>query len=359
MTPAPQTLAVAAVLLVSMATYALFAGADFGGGIWDLLAGDSRRGARPRAMIDESVTPVWEANHVWLIFALVLLWTAFPAAFAAVMTTLFVPLSLSLLGIVLRGVGFAFRHQVEGLRSKQLFGVVFAGSSLLTPFFLGTIIGAVATGRVRLGTGAGGEFSAWTTTTALLTGSLFLATCAYIAATYLVGDAQRRNDSEMVNYFRRRAIAAGIVTGALTTVTLFELSTSGPYVFHRLIGPALPLVALSLAAGTTALALLVAGRTRGLRPVATIAVASVVAGWAWGQYPWLLPTSLDLQAGSAPSATLLAELATVGLAVAFVGPGFAILYWLQQHDVLKETDTEGDLRRQLAASSAAQGEQAN
>ena len=145
MSPSPEAIAVAVILVVVMAAYALFGGADFGGGIWDLLAGSTERGAVPRHLIEESITPVWEANHVWLVFILVLLWTAFPPAFAAIMTALFVPLSLSLLGIVLRGVGFAFRHTAQRLRMQQLTGATFAASSLITPFFMGTVVGAVAT----------------------------------------------------------------------------------------------------------------------------------------------------------------------------------------------------------------------
>ena len=120
MNPSAETIAVAAILFVVLAAYALFGGADFGGGIWDLLAGGAERGKAPRELIDEAITPVWEANHVWLVFILVLAWTAFPPAFAAIMTALFVPLALSLLGIVLRGVGFAFRHTAEQLHMLRL-----------------------------------------------------------------------------------------------------------------------------------------------------------------------------------------------------------------------------------------------
>ena len=174
MNPSADTVAVAAILFVVIAAYALVGGADFGGGIWDLLAGGAERGAAPRELIDESITPVWEANHVWLVFVLVLLWTAFPPAFAAIMTALFVPLSLSLLGLVLRGVGFAFRHTAERLPMQRLTGAVFASASLITPFFMGTVVGAVATGQVPVHP-AGNILAAWTSTTAILTGFLFVA----------------------------------------------------------------------------------------------------------------------------------------------------------------------------------------
>ena len=335
MSPPPELIAVAVVLLAVIAAYALFSGADFGGGIWDLLAGGARHGAVPRAAIDASVTPVWEGNHVWIIFGLVIMWTAFPPAFAAIMTALFTPLALSLLGIFLRGVGFAFRHEAERLNMQRLNGALFAASSLMAPFFLGTVIGAVATGAVPAAP-SGQVLSAWTSPTALVTGALFVATCAYIAAIYLVADSERRKQPEMVRYFSYRAIAAGVLSGVLAAVNLLLMRTSSPYIFDRLVGPALPLVVVSVVAGIAALVLVVLRRIQSMRIAAGLAVAAVVAGWGWAQYPWLLPGSLTLQAGSAPSATLWAELAVAGLAVLFVLPAFAWLYWLQQHGRLQE-----------------------
>ena len=347
MTPSPETLAVAAALLATMAAYALFAGADFGGGIWDLLAGGPHRGERPRDAIDESVTPVWEGNQVWIVLGLVFLWTAFPSAFASVMTTLYVPLSLSLLGIVLRGVGFAFRHEAERLPMKSLSGALFAASSLLAPFFLGTAVGAVATGQVHTAR-AGNELGAWTTPTALMTGGLFVAACAYIGAVYLVGDSSRRGDAEMVRYFSRRAVAAGLVTGALAAATFALLHWSAPYLFGRLTGVALPLVIVSVVSGLAALVVIVLRRPWALRILAGLAVATVVGGWGWAQYPYLLPTSLTLSAGSAPRASLLAELAVIGLAALLVVPSFVYLYWLQQHGRLQETASSEELRAAVA-----------
>jgi cytochrome d ubiquinol oxidase subunit II len=346
--PPPELIAVAVVLLAVIAAYALFSGADFGGGIWDLLAGGARRGAVPRAAIDASVTPVWEGNHVWIIFGLVIMWTAFPPAFAAIMTALFTPLALSLLGIFLRGVGFAFRHEAERLNMQRLNGALFAASSLMAPFFLGTVIGAVATGAVPAAP-FGQVLSAWTSPTALVTGALFVATCAYIAAIYLVADSERRKQPEMVRYFSHRAIAAGVLSGVLAAVNLLLMRTSSPYIFDRLIGPALPLVVVSVVAGIAALVLVVLRRVQLMRIAAGLAVAAVVAGWGWAQYPWLLPGSLTLQAGSAPSAALWAELAVTGLAVLFVLPAFAWLYWLQQHGRLQETTD--DVRLAAAAAS--------
>ncbi len=286
MSPSADTIAVAVILFVVIAAYALFGGADFGGGIWDLLAGGAARGAAPRELIDESITPVWEANHVWLIFILVLLWTAFPPAFAAIMTALFVPLSLSLLGIVLRGVGFAFRHTAQRLPMQRLTGAVFASASLITPFFMGTVVGAVATGRVPVHP-TGNILAAWTSTTAILTGFLFVAACAYISAVFLVPEALQRGHQDLERYFSLRATAAGVVTGALAGGTFAELSVSTPYVYHRLTGIALPLVAISIVAGIAVPGMLWLRwhHPLFLRATAAIAVATVVFGLGTGPVP--------------------------------------------------------------------------
>ena len=217
--------AVGGILLASVTLYAVLGGADFGGGLWDLLAGGDRRGRAPRALIEESITPVWEANHVWLIFDLVIFWTAFPHAFAAVMTTAALPLWLAVAGIVLRGAGFAFREELSRLPQRRAAGATFAFSSLLTPFFMGTVVGAIASGQIPANAGHA-SLSAWTSATSLLTGLLFVGTCSYIAAVFLVGEAAHRGDRSLQHYFTRRAQAAAIVTGALSLATLAELHIS-------------------------------------------------------------------------------------------------------------------------------------
>jgi cytochrome bd ubiquinol oxidase subunit II len=359
MNPSPEAIAVAAILVVVISAYALFGGADFGGGIWDLLAGGPERGAVPRELIDESITPVWEANHVWLVFILVLLWTAFPPAFAAIFTALFVPLALSLLGIVLRGVGFAFRHTAQRLRMQQLSGAAFAASSLITPFFMGTVVGAVATGQVPVRP-AGNVPAAWTSPTAILTGFLFVAACAYVSAVFLVLEARQRGHEELRRYFSLRATAAGVLTGALAGGTFTELSASAPHLFAGLTGRALPLVAISIAAGIAVLGMLWVRWHHALflRVTAAIAVATVVWGWGLAQYPYLLPTSLSLAAGSAPTASLVAEFVVAGLAVLLVAPGFALLYVLQQRRMLAAAQTDADLRLAAQPPQALPGQPA-
>ena len=223
--------AVAAILTLGVTAYAVFAGADFGAGMWDLLARGTR-GDRARAQIDSSIAPVWEANHVWLIFVLVVAWTAFPPAFSAVMTTLYIPLALAALGIVLRGSGFAFRHALPGPLhdpATRVFGV----SSVLTPFFMGTVVGAIASGEVPAD-GDGDPTSSWTGLLPLLTGAMFVAAAAYLAAVFLVRDAGASGDEELQRYFARRALAAAVVAGAAALAGIFALHADAEFVYDGL-----------------------------------------------------------------------------------------------------------------------------
>ena len=202
--------AVAAVLWVGVTLYAVFGGADFGAGFWALVSGGGERGERARHLIDRAIGPVWEANHVWLIFILVVLWTGFSAAFEAVMSTLFIPLCLAALGIVLRGAGFAFHESADRLGARRFSEHLFAASSVITPFFMGTVVGAVASGRVPVGNAAGDPVSSWLNPVSVMVGVLFVATGAYLAAVFLVSDARRTNDDDLESYFRARAMAAAL-----------------------------------------------------------------------------------------------------------------------------------------------------
>jgi cytochrome d ubiquinol oxidase subunit II len=328
---------VAAVLLLVITAYAALAGADFGGGVWDLLAGSAAAGAAPRRRIDRSIGPVWESNHVWLIIALVLLWTGFPIAFAWIFTTLFVPLSVAALGIVLRGAGFAFRSQVETLRWQRVSGGIFALASVATPFFLGTAIGAIVTGRVH---GAEGDpVSSWVNPTSLLTGALFVATSAYLAAVYLATDSERAGEPGLRRYFTRRALAAAVVTGLLAAITMAVLHTTAARVFSILTtGRALPLVVISVLAGAAVLVLLALDQTRLIRVLAALAVTAVIWGWALAQYPLLLPPRLTIHAAAAPAGAGVAELVVVAIIVVLVGPSFVLLFSLAHRGTLGEPD---------------------
>jgi cytochrome d ubiquinol oxidase subunit II len=334
--------ACAAILWVGATFYAIFGGADFGGGFWDLVAGGAERGERPRATIQRSLTPVWEANHVWLIFILVVLWTAFPPAFSAVMTTLYVPLFLAAIGIVLRGSGFAFRKSIEGLAGRRAAGAAFAVSSLLTPFFMGAVVGAVAAGNVPAA-GDGDPFSSWLQPLPLLTGALFVASGAYLAAVFLIGDARRAGETEMQRYFARRALAAAALAGVAAALGLVELHAETRHVFDRLVDEGLPLVVPSALCGLGALAVLattlraaVPSRPWLLRPLAAGAVVAVIWGWGVAQFPYLLPTSLKIDQAAAPPDTLAIVIVVFLAAAVLVLPALGLLYWLSQRELLGE-----------------------
>ena len=324
----------AGILWTGATLYALFGGADFGAGFWDLIAGDAERGKRPRALIQRSLTPVWEANHVWLIFILVVLWTAFPEAFGAVMSTLYVPLALAAFGIVLRGAGFAFRKPIHSLPVQRAMGATFALSSVLTPFFMGTVVGAIAAGNVP--PGGGDAFSSWLRPLPLLVGAMFVASGAYLAAVFLVGDARRPGAEDLERYFVRRALAAALVAGALAAAGLLALHSEARYVFDRLTDQGLPLVILSVACGIVLLGVLWRGGRRPLRPLAGGAVAAVIWGWGVAQFPYLLPTSLKITESAAPPDTLGAVIVVFIAAAVLVLPALGLLFWLSQRQLLGE-----------------------
>jgi cytochrome bd ubiquinol oxidase subunit II len=332
--------AVAVVLFVAVTAYAVFGGADFGAGFWDLVAGGAARGARPRALVDHAVGPVWEANHVWLVFALVVLWTAFPEAFASITLTVFVPLTLVALGIVLRGASFAFRKSLFRTSERRVLGAIFAFSSVLVPYCMGAVAGAIASGRVPPGGEAGDPWSSWVNPTSIVGGLLAVTVCAYLAAVYLIWDARRLADDLIVEYFRRRAIVTAIVAAVVALVGVFVLRSDSRYVFDGLTSRALPLVVLSVICGSGSLLLLLRQSPRGARPLAAGAVASII--WAWGvaQWPYILPTSLKVSAAAAPSATLAAVLVVFGVAAVVIVPSLAMLYVLDQRSLLPEEGVE-------------------
>lgn len=331
---------VAVVLLLAIAAYAAFGGADFGAGFWDLTAGGAERGAAPRAVVERSIGPVWEANHVWLIFVLVVTWTAFPEAYASIWLTMFVPLTIAAVGIVLRGASFAFRKAVVGTGVRRVFGGAFALSSVLVPFCFGAVAGGIAAGKVPAGGRAGDPVGSWLNPVSITVGVLAVALAAYLAAVYLVRDARHGDDPAMVGYFRRRAVGAAVVAGAVAGVGLVVVDTGAHPVFAGLTTRALPLVLVGTACAVAALVLLVRDVTRGARVLAVLAVTSVIAAWGVAQWPDLLPGALTVADAAAPDGTLLALVAAVGLGLLLVAPSFVLLYTLAQRRLLPEEGVE-------------------
>jgi cytochrome d ubiquinol oxidase subunit II len=324
--------AVLGVMFLGVTAYALFGGADFGAGIWDLLAGGTRRGAAQRRLIEHSIGPVWEANHVWLIFVLVVLWTAFPVGFASIASTLYLPLTLAAFGMIARGSAFAFRHSVSGLPLQRALGAAFAFSSVVTPFFLGTVAGAVASGRVPPGIARGDIITSWLNPVSVLGGVLAVGTCAYLAAVYLCADAARAGDANLTAQFRRRALITALVTGPIALGGIAVLSNGAPRLFDGLTGRGLPMVVLSAAAGLASIGLVARRRYGYARVAAALAVAAILWGWALAQYPYLLTPDLTIGEAAGGRATLIALLTCLIAGAALLVPCLWFLYWLFQSD---------------------------
>jgi cytochrome d ubiquinol oxidase subunit II len=311
-----------AAILVSLVLYALLGGADFGGGIWDLLASGPRR-AEQRALVEEAIGPIWEANHVWLILVVVVLFTAFPRAFAAISIALFVPLTLLLLGIVMRGAAFTFRAYGVPGRTQERWGLVFSVSSVLAPLVLGVVVGALASGRLRL-EARGGEPFAWLAPFPLSVGLFAAALFAYLAACYLAVEAE----GPLREDFRRRAVAAGV--GVFLCAVLSGALSRGeaPIVFEGLTGRrwSVPFHLATGAAAIAAFALLLGGRVRAARAAAAAQVALIVAGWGASQYPYLVVADLTLEAASAPRATQVALLWALAAGAVLLFPALYVLF---------------------------------
>jgi cytochrome bd ubiquinol oxidase subunit II len=318
------------VMFVGLIAYGLFGGADFGAGVWDLLAGGTRRGRRQRELIEHSLGPVWEANHVWLIFVLVVLWTAFSGAFAAVVTTLYIPLTLAAFGMIARGAAFAFRKSVTTLGMRRFFGAAFALSSLVTPFFLGAVVGGVASGRVPPGIAAGDVVTSWLNPTSLLGGAMAILVCAYLAAVFLCGDARREGAVDLAEQFRARALIAAAVTGAVGLAGLLVLRADAPLLLDGLTGRALPVLLGSVLAGIVAIALLAVRRYVLARLASALAVSAVLVGWAAAQYPYMLPPALTIDQAARGTPTLVAMLVALLVGGVVLVPALIYLYVLFQ-----------------------------
>ncbi|WP_405653022.1 cytochrome d ubiquinol oxidase subunit II [Streptomyces sp. NBC_00019] len=343
---------IAVTLLLAVAAYACAGGTDYGAGFWDLTAGGAERGKRPRQLIDHAMAPVWEVNNVWLIFVFVIMWTGFPTLFQTVFSAMWLPLALAAMGMVLRGAGFAFRKPARRLVGRRLYGAVFAVASLVTPFFLGSAVGGVASGRVSPGTEASAD--AWVNPTSLMFGLTAVAGTAFLGAVFLTGDA-RRLDAGLVGYFRRRALASLGVVSVLAVLALSVTRDDSAHVWHGLThGVGLGFV---IAAGVAALATIgLLLRTPGVwvRVAAVAVVAGAVLAWGMAQRPYLLPTSLTVSDGAGAPATLTWLVVVTVIAVVVVLPAVALLYWLDTHGELEEL-TDAELRHSGAGEDGPSG----
>ena len=303
----PAELALAAVIGTALCLYFLLGGADFGGGVWDLLATGPRAAAQRRA-VEDAIGPVWEVNHVWLILVVVVLFTGFPAAFAAISVAMHVPLTLFLIGVVLRGSAFAFRGvHAAGRAAERRLGLVFSIASLVAPVLLGMVVGALVSGRIRVEDAivTSGFFAPWLAPFPVATGLFALALCAYLAATYLTVEV---HDPALREDFRHRDLGAGIAVGALA-LAAFLLSRDGaPRVHAALLARrwSWPFHALTAAAAAQ--------------------TAFILLGWGLAQLPFLVVPDLTLADAAASPPTLRLLLIVLAAGVPVLVPSLVLLF---------------------------------
>ena len=320
---------VAAAALAALVLYALFGGADFGAGVWDLLA-TGPRAAEQRALLDRAIAPVWEANHVWLILLVVLLFTGFPAAFSVACIALHVPLTMMLFGIVLRGSAFVFRkYGGEDARRRLRWGRVFAVASTITPVFLGVILGAVTAGtiHVRDGLPASGYFAPWLRPFPFAVGALALAACAFLAATFAAAEAR---DAALRDDFRARALAASAAVAATAVAAALSARSDAAQFRAALAGSwwSAPLLAAAAAAALGAAGALLRRRFLAARLLAAAEVAIVLAGWGLAQRPYLVAPDVTIAGAAAPDATLRLLVGALALGSVLLFPSLLYLYGL-------------------------------
>jgi cytochrome d ubiquinol oxidase subunit II len=313
--------------LAGLAAYVVLGGADFGAGIWYvLLPGERRRGLRDHTY--HAMGPVWEANHVWLIFVLVVVWTAYPTAFGAIFSTLHAPLFAAALGIIIRGACYALRSSVSTRREERLLGALFGVSSVLTPFALGMAVGGIAAGAVPYGSAAGDLVDAWLNPTSIAVGVIAVATSAYLAAVWLTGDATRAGRDDLAEAFRVRALASAVVAGIAALGGIAVLRADAERIYDGLTSGA-GLVALvgSVAAGAATVLLVARRRPEPARWSAAVAVGAIVAGWPLAQRPQLLP-GLTVEEAAAGDSTIVALLISIAAGGAILIPSLVLLFSL-------------------------------
>lgn len=319
------------VLLLAITAYSTAGGVDFGAGIWDLLAGTGTRGREARSLIDHSMAPVWEVNNVWLVLAIVLCWTAFPALFQAAFSDLYPLFTLALIGLVLRGAFFAFRHVADNPRAHRVADVVFGVSSLVTPFFFAASLGAIASGRVGEGVVAA-SFNPM----AMAFGLVSVAATAFSGASFLVGDARRYRATAMVAYFQRRVLASGLVLIAAGTAALVVVWIEAPsLLMSALHGPGLFFALVTMALTPLVMYLTWTGTFRWFRVLTATAIGSMVFAWGFAQSPYLLPGKLTIEQAISPPGTQGVLLGVAIALVVVIVPSMGLLYYLDQRNTLE------------------------
>jgi cytochrome d ubiquinol oxidase subunit II len=290
------------VIVGSLTLYVLLGGADYGGGIWDMLS-SGKRAQEQKDTIANAITPVWEVNHIWLILVIVLLWTGFPAAFAAITTALHIPLLALLLGIIFRGMSFTFRkYDTQSVSVQRMWGYTFSLASVFTPFVLGVVVGAITNGEVVMsgGTSANGFLATWLGPFPFVVGAFAVALFAYLAAVYLAVEAQ---DDELREDFRRRAIFAGIAVAVFALLTFIVSFNHAPAIKDALLDRPWSWVEQSATAIASITAFLSLLRRKFMlaRAAAAVQASLILWGWALAQYPFLVRPGITMTNSAAPA----------------------------------------------------------
>lgn len=316
------------VMMAGVTLYALMGGADFGAGVWEFNTA-LRAPEKERALIYRAIGPVWEANHVWLIFVLVGLFAGFPGAFSAICRALWLPLLLALVGIVFRGVGFAFRsYAADATPEKAFWGAIFAFASTGAPFFLAASLGALLSGRLEVtadGGYTGNHLIGWISSLSVFSAFFGVGICAYLAAVYLTREARLLGDAPLTRTWRRRAMASGLWMGVLSLAGLGLMAADAPQLWDGFTSRAWPLIGGSSAAGCFSLWGLWRERYTGAAIGAALAVGCVVVGAGVALYPDLVPPTISIESARAPRGVLWALVASVAAGAVILGPSLVCL----------------------------------
>jgi cytochrome bd ubiquinol oxidase subunit II len=339
-------------ILAGVALYTVLGGADLGAGFWQLVAPRDREGQSIREFAHRAMGPVWEANHVWLIFVLTVFWTSYPKAFGSITSTLAVPLFIALLGIIFRGASYALREGAASPRESGRIDTMFAISSILVPFALGAAVGGIATNRVPVGNAAGHQWSSWLNATSIVIGALAVATSAYLAAVYLAADAAHDQDKVLERGFRLRALASGVIAGLIAIAGIFVVNGQDHTLFHSLeSGRALSAVIVSGLAGLATLLLVYRRRYELARYAGSLAVAAIVAGWALSRWPTILPHLTVHQAAADHDTLVCVVVAILGGAVVLF-PSLTLLFRLTLTGRFREVERAAPERATITRGKA-------
>ena len=317
------------VLWLGLIAYAVLGGADFGAGIWNLFA-IGPQANRQMKLINKALGPVWEANHVWLIFLIVGLFSVFPTAFAILSIALFIPLTLALIGIVLRGAAFIFRTYAIDPKAPTTtwWSRVFSTTSLITPFSLGAAAAAVASGKI-MAPGGNAQVdlgSAWATPFALTIGAMAVSLCASLAAVYLSVEAHNDRDEVLTETYRLRAIIAGAVTAVLGALGLLLSQSEAPILWQGLITRAWPVVIATMLIGLATAAALFYRRYSLARFLIILETAFLLGSWGLSQYPYIIPPHVTIENAANEPQVIVILLISIGIGMVLLLPSLYYLF---------------------------------